>query len=259
MRRIATPTRQLNKFGPGRDGFTDGDPIAGIPSTDLEADWFDARKEAAAIAEYGGVALDPNDNTQLLQGIQRLIAVALTSRPLICSILDLPRRRSDHRDRMQRVWTWANTAFSLATARCCAGAPGPPHRAAGQRGRRGRGACYRRSESTRACGAMRRSKAWFVRKLCGKPIAARIGSRTTRPRSSACPTCATCSAASRGQTSTLQMREPWEADRSISSGATLTTSGTRTTRRRRVPIKPCLMGVAPPANTLGAGGAETRP
>ncbi|MFY2611207.1 hypothetical protein, partial [Achromobacter ruhlandii] len=45
----------------------------------------------------------------------------------------------------------------------------------------------------------------------------------------------------------LQMRGSWEAARSISSGATLTTSGTRTTRRRRDPIKLCLMGVAPPA------------
>ena len=126
MRRIATPTRQLNKFGPGRDGFTDGDPIAGIPSTDLEADWFDAlQEEAAAIAEYGGVALDPNDNTQLLQGIQRLIAVALTSRPLICSILDLPTTNVGPIivTECSEVWTWANTAFSLATARCCAGAP----------------------------------------------------------------------------------------------------------------------------------------
>ena len=114
MRRIATPTRQLNKFGPGRDGFTDGDPIAGIPSTDLEADWFDAlQEEAAAIAEYGGVALDPNDNTQLLQGIQRLIAVALTSRPLICSILDLPTTNVGPIivTECSEVWTWANTAF----------------------------------------------------------------------------------------------------------------------------------------------------
>ena len=201
MRRIATPTRQLNKFGPGRDGFTDGDPIAGIPSTDLEADWFDAlQEEAAAIAEYGGVALDPNDNTQLLQGIQRLIAVALTSRPLICSILDLPTTNVGPIivTECSEVWTWANTAFFTGYRSLLCGRPlmaTPPRRWPARSTRSG--ACYRRSESTRACGAMRRSKAWFVRKLCGKPIAARIGSRTTRPRSSACPTCATCSAASR--------------------------------------------------------------
>ena len=143
MRRIATPTRQLNKFGPGRDGFTDGDPIAGIPSTDLEADWFDAlQEEAAAIAEYGGVALDPNDNTQLLQGIQRLIAVALTSRPLICSILDLPTTNVGPIivTECSEVWTWANTAFFTGYRSLLRAPLGWPHRrAAGQRGRRGRG------------------------------------------------------------------------------------------------------------------------
>ena len=133
MRRIATPTRQLNKFGPGRDGFTDGDPIAGIPSTDLEADWFDAlQEEAAAIAEYGGVALDPNDNTQLLQGIQRLIAVALTSRPLICSILDLPTTNVGPIivTECSEVWTWANTAFFTGYRSLLCGRPLDGHTAA---------------------------------------------------------------------------------------------------------------------------------
>ena len=73
MRRIATPTRHLNKFGPGRDGFANGDPIAGVPSTDLEAEWFDAiQEEIAAVAEFGGIPLNPNDNKQLLQAIQRI-------------------------------------------------------------------------------------------------------------------------------------------------------------------------------------------
>ncbi|MFY2646310.1 hypothetical protein ACOTDF_32485, partial [Achromobacter insuavis] len=112
MRRIATPTRHLNKFGPGRDGFTNGDPIAGIPSTDLQAEWFDAlQEEVAAVAETGGVALDPNNNAQLLQGIQRLIAAALTNRPLIRSILDLP--TADVGPIIVRecseVWTWVST------------------------------------------------------------------------------------------------------------------------------------------------------
>ena len=67
------PTRHLNKFGPGRDGFANGDPIAGVPSTDLEAEWFDAiQEEIAAVAEFGGIPLNPNDNKQLLQAIQRI-------------------------------------------------------------------------------------------------------------------------------------------------------------------------------------------
>lgn len=114
MRRIATPFRHLNKFGPGRDGFANGDPIAGVPATDLQAEWFDAlQEEVAAVAEFGGVALDPNSNVQLLQGIQRLIAAALTSRPLICSILNLPTTDVGPIivKECSEVWTWASTSF----------------------------------------------------------------------------------------------------------------------------------------------------
>lgn len=132
MRRIATPTRQLNKFGPGRDGFTNGDPIAGIPSTDLEAGWFDAlQEEVAAVAETGGVALNPNDNTQLLQGIQRLIAAALASRPLICSILNLPTADVGPIivTECGEVWTWASTAFFTGYRSLLCGRPLDGHTA----------------------------------------------------------------------------------------------------------------------------------
>ncbi len=133
MRRIATPTRHLNKFGPGRDGFTNGDPIAGIPSTDLQAEWFDAlQEEVAAVAETGGVALDPNNNAQLLQGIQRLIAAALTNRPLIRSILDLP--TADVGPIIVRecseVWTWVSTAFFTGYRSLLCGRPLDGHTAA---------------------------------------------------------------------------------------------------------------------------------
>lgn len=133
MRRISTPTRELNKFGPGRDGFTDGDPIAGRVSTDLEADWFDAlQEEVAAVAEYGGVALNPSDNTQLLQGILRIIAEKLTSRPLICSILDLPTTDVGPIivTECSEVWTWANTAFFTGYRSLLCGRPLDGHTAA---------------------------------------------------------------------------------------------------------------------------------
>lgn len=133
MRRIATPTRELNKFGPGRDGFANGDPIAGRVSTDLEAEWFDAlQEEVATVAEYGGVALNPNDNTQLLQGILRIIAEKLTSRPLICSILDLP--TTDVGPIIVRecgeVWNWASTAFFTGYRSLLCGRPLDGHTAA---------------------------------------------------------------------------------------------------------------------------------
>ncbi|WP_241117330.1 phage tail protein [Achromobacter xylosoxidans] len=133
MRRISTPTRELNKFGPGRDGFTNGDPIAGRVSTDLEADWFDAlQEEVAAVAEYGGAALNPSDNTQLLQGILRIIAEKLTSRPLICSILDLPTTDVGPIivTECSEVWTWANTAFFTGYRSLLCGRPLDGHTAA---------------------------------------------------------------------------------------------------------------------------------
>ncbi|WP_336726345.1 phage tail protein [Achromobacter ruhlandii] len=123
----------MNKFGPGRDGFANGDPIAGVPATDLQAEWFDAlQEEVAAVAENGGVALDPDDNTQLLQGIQRLIAAALTSRPLICSILNLP--TTDVGPIIVRecgeVWNWVSTAFFTGYRSLLCGRPLDGHTAA---------------------------------------------------------------------------------------------------------------------------------
>ncbi|KOQ29775.1 hypothetical protein ABW35_03425 [Achromobacter xylosoxidans] len=123
----------MNKFGPGRDGFANGDPIAGVPATDLQAEWFDAlQEEVAAVAEFGGVALDPNSNVQLLQGIQRLIALALTSRPLICSILDLPTTDVGPIivTECSEVWTWANTAFFTGYRSLLCGRPLDGHTAA---------------------------------------------------------------------------------------------------------------------------------
>ncbi|SAI74558.1 tail fiber protein [Bordetella ansorpii] len=73
MRRIATPTRLQNKFGAGRDGFTNGDLVAGLPATDLEAEWFDAvQEEIATVIEAAGLTLDATNNGQLLAAIQEL-------------------------------------------------------------------------------------------------------------------------------------------------------------------------------------------
>lgn len=110
MRRIATTTRHLNKFGPGRDGFANGDPIVGVPATDLEAEWFDSiQEEIAAVVELGGNELDPEDNTQLLTAIMRLLA----KRPLVCSITDLPTEAVGPIivAECSEVWVWTNTAY----------------------------------------------------------------------------------------------------------------------------------------------------
>jgi hypothetical protein len=65
MKRISTATRVLNKFGAGKDGYTDGDVIGGVPATDLEAALFDHLQEELAY-------IDPNDRTQVWKAIQSL-------------------------------------------------------------------------------------------------------------------------------------------------------------------------------------------
>lgn len=72
MKRISTATSVPNKFGAGKNGFTDGNVVGGIPSTDLEAQWFDSvQEEVANVVEDAGIVLDGNDRTQLLQALRR--------------------------------------------------------------------------------------------------------------------------------------------------------------------------------------------
>lgn len=75
MRRISTATRVTNKFGAGKDGFTNGDPVGGIAATDLEDVWFDhVQEEIATFVEAAGLVLDPANRSQLLAAVQALFA-----------------------------------------------------------------------------------------------------------------------------------------------------------------------------------------
>lgn len=56
MHRIDHATRQQNKFGVGRDGFTGGNPATQVPATIVTADWLDAIQEEIARA----IELDPS-------------------------------------------------------------------------------------------------------------------------------------------------------------------------------------------------------
>lgn len=74
MERIKTPTRVTNKFGDGpfgpRDGFGDGNPGLGVPSTQLEADWFDQlQEEIARVVENTGTTLDGTNMEQLWEAL----------------------------------------------------------------------------------------------------------------------------------------------------------------------------------------------
>lgn len=74
MHRIDTPTAQIDKFGPGKNGFTNGDPATGRRATDLNSDMWDAVQEEMANAiEGNGIALDKSKHNQLYLAIQKAI------------------------------------------------------------------------------------------------------------------------------------------------------------------------------------------
>ncbi|WP_323936160.1 hypothetical protein [Aeromonas veronii] len=73
MHRIDTPSRQKDKFGSGKDGFTRGDPQTGTPATEVSADILDTmQEEICAVVEEAGISLDKENNSQLLSAIKKL-------------------------------------------------------------------------------------------------------------------------------------------------------------------------------------------
>lgn len=74
MHRVDTPSRQKDKFGAGRDGFTNGDPQTGTQATEVPASWLDAvQEELSGVIEMSGLSLNKSENNQLYQAIERLL------------------------------------------------------------------------------------------------------------------------------------------------------------------------------------------
>ncbi|EBS5543487.1 phage tail protein [Salmonella enterica subsp. enterica serovar Plymouth] len=74
MHRIDTPTAQKDKFGQGKNGFTNGDPAMGRRATDLNSDMWDAvQEEVCTVIEAAGIQLSKGEHTQLHAAIGRLI------------------------------------------------------------------------------------------------------------------------------------------------------------------------------------------
>lgn len=74
MHRIDTPTAQVDKFGPGKNGFTNGDPATGRRATDLNSDMWDAvQEEVCAVIEKSGLVLNKDQHDQLYQAIVKII------------------------------------------------------------------------------------------------------------------------------------------------------------------------------------------
>lgn len=71
MHRIDTPSAQTDKFGAGKNGFTNGDSSTGRVATQLDAEVFDAyQEELCSVIEAAGIALDKSNKAQLLAAIK---------------------------------------------------------------------------------------------------------------------------------------------------------------------------------------------
>lgn len=74
MHRIDSSTVQKDKFGPGKDGFTGGNPQTGTAATALNSDWFDsAQEEICTVIETAGIVLDKSKRNQLYAAIQKIL------------------------------------------------------------------------------------------------------------------------------------------------------------------------------------------
>jgi hypothetical protein len=57
--------------------FVDGNPFNGIQGTVVTADWLNSmQEEIVSVITAAGIALDPDDQTQLLQALLALMAIA---------------------------------------------------------------------------------------------------------------------------------------------------------------------------------------
>ncbi|WP_234083062.1 phage tail fiber protein [Enterobacter quasiroggenkampii] len=73
MHRIDTSTAQKDKWGAGKNGWTNGDPATGVRATSFNASFCDAVQEEICNAiEKSGLTLDPNDNTQLFKVLSKI-------------------------------------------------------------------------------------------------------------------------------------------------------------------------------------------
>lgn len=74
MHRIDTPSRQKDKFGSGKDGFTNGNPQTATPATEISPDILDAmQEEICSVIELSGLPLKKSENNQLYQAIEKML------------------------------------------------------------------------------------------------------------------------------------------------------------------------------------------
>lgn len=84
MHRIDTPTAVKDKFGPGKNGFTDGNIRTGRHATWLNSAMWDAlQEEIGGVIEKAGIKLNKEEHDQLYKAILLLVGSAINEEALL--------------------------------------------------------------------------------------------------------------------------------------------------------------------------------
>lgn len=90
MKRIQTLTAEANKFGAGKNGFTNGDPTVGLLPTELEARWFDQSQEAIVRTIEAAGETPSDDPDQFTRCLNKLIESRVGDYALDTGALNAP-------------------------------------------------------------------------------------------------------------------------------------------------------------------------
>ena len=84
MHRIDTLTAVKDKFGPGKNGFTNGNLSTGRVATWLDSDMWDAiQEELCGVIEKAGIPLNKQEHDQLYQAIRTLVTSKVSEDALL--------------------------------------------------------------------------------------------------------------------------------------------------------------------------------
>lgn len=118
---IQTSNKQVDKFGPGKHGFSAGNPAGGVPATYFSPDWADAvQQELINIVEGAGVAPTAAVLTQVRQAIKRITGGNVTTVNFAGSPFALT---ADHAGMVLVDATAGNVVINLPAANVLAGLP----------------------------------------------------------------------------------------------------------------------------------------
>ncbi|WP_313377763.1 phage tail protein [Achromobacter insolitus] len=93
--------------------FLAGNPATGTPGSMLTSEYMNSQlRELKNILAFAGVTPDPNDDRQIIKAIQSLVTDALSNRPRVFSILNLPTKDVGPIivSECAEVWVWSESA-----------------------------------------------------------------------------------------------------------------------------------------------------